>query len=178
MRRILPPNEAEEIPLPRPFVSKDKKLVRVGVPADGNCFFHAVMRACNIDHQITAEKFRECLVNVYMEYHKEHKLQDLMDVEEARFDLQTPGRWVDERYADCIGKTLKVKIAILTTNSVGQTVQIPGTRICGCDESKEVILLYFVPKLHHYEYVCLIHEGNVHSTFPDDHTIFTRGFSR
>lgn len=178
MRRILPPNEAEEIPLPRPFVSKDKKLVRVGVPADGNCFFHAVMRACNIDSDLSVDRFRLAVAHVYIEYHKKYMLEDLMDIEEAMFELKSPGRWVDERYTDCIGKTLKVKIAILTSNPAGETVQVPGTRICGCEESSEVILLYFVPKLHHYEYVCLIHEGNVHPTFPADHTIFTHGFSK
>lgn len=178
MKNILNPNEGEEIPLPRPFVSKDKKLVRVGVPADGNCFFHAVMRSCNIESELSADRFRMAVAHAYLDYHKEYKLQDLMDIEEAMFELKSPGRWVDERYTDCIGKALKVKIAIVTSNEKGETIQAPGTKICGCETSDQIVVLYFVPGKHHYEYVCLIHDEKIYSIFPDDHVIFSRGFSK
>jgi len=176
--RILNPNEGEIIPLPKPFVSKDKKLVRIGVPADGNCFFHAVMAATGTETQITVQKFRVGVAHAYMDYHKKYKLEDLMDIDEAMFELESPGRWVDERYTDCIGKVLKIKIAILTTNSNGDTIQVPGTRLCGCEDSSEVVVLFFVPNKHHYEYVCLTHEDKIYSVFPDDHIIFSKGFSR
>lgn len=178
MKRILNPNEGEEIPLPRPFVSKNKKLVRVGVPADGNCYFHALMHATETDNQITVEKFRVGAAHAYMEYHKKNKLEDLMDIEDALAEIGTPGMWVDERYTDCIGKVLKIKIAIVTSNEKGETIQAPGTKICGCEDSSQVVVLYFVPKKHHYEYVCLIHEDQVYSIFPDNHAIFSRGFSK
>lgn len=165
---------AIEIPLPNDKISKDKFMVRVGVPADGNCYFHSLLRASNNDDKLTVREFRTILAdNIDKYYHDSENLKQVMTLEEVKRELSRSGAWVDERYTDYIGRSLGLKIVILTLDEKGNTIQVPGTRICGNPIADVVIGLFFLPAYSHYEYVCLVHNEKIYSHFLLNDCIFS-----
>lgn len=148
-------------------------MIRVGVPADGNCYFHALLRASNHDDKLTIREFRTMLANnVDKYYHESDNLKHVMGLNDVKKELKTPGAWVDERYTEFIARVFGLRVVILTLDNKGNTIQVPGTRICGDPSSDIVIGLFFLPEYSHYEYVCLVHEKNIYSHFSIKDRIF------
>jgi len=166
------------------FVSAGN-LVRIGVPRDGSCYVHGILRAFYKDYKETTVAARQDIVTQVRKDMSANYTREIHDAigdgffktsqypaysyENIKTAISDNTYWIDQQLMGFIGDQLQTNVYIM--RGIDPDIYHFGNANSHIKPGRKNIVLYWLNE-NHYEVVGVLEENNiVRTVFPDNHPL-------